>query len=876
VAFLQPLGEQLATLGAPFQSHDLERLRPVLQGDLPRPLGSDTALLAQAEQDKLGLCLAVSRALIGLACRQPLLVAIDDLHWADTLSLDLLTFLVFMVGEQARQAAIPLFLVAAHRPPLPEMPWKAFLPRLLREEMCSNLDLDGLQEAELTALLQALGIDQPAPQLLHTVDDITRGNPLFVHEVLYYLERRQALQEQQGQIETTLTAAELRLPTQVTEAIVARTAQMHPPSRNLLNLAALLGEEFSLPVLVAVSAEPEAEVLIHLEEAVQQGLLVSEGQGFQFAHPLVRQALYHLPSVAQRQRLHDRIARTLIELYGPEVQRHCLEIAHHLMQAGPVADATAVVQHVRQAADYAFALCDWRYAVQAYTAVLRVAESTARLPIPELAELYYRAGAACEQDGDISRSEAYRDQAIASYRLLGDVGGMAQALIDKTLRSGSTAYGTRADTQALEALLEEIGETVPGLRGRIAVALSELYTMGDRGAEAVRIAQNGLTLGQQSGDLQLCARASFNIALAEAQELQPQVAIEYYQQARLYAQQASDLYLEGRMVPRMAVPLMMLGRFEDLRSLADETYALVERTNRKNHALTFSALVAAEVATGAFDTAERLAREALALVTRYRIAYMGIFIPSDLACAHALRGDWRAAAAALDLINDSVFEHIDSSFHTCVAVYRQLLQTYDPESVPPDTSAISWRELPLPEVCNYRSLPLCCALVELSVAHADPDLAARLYRLIEPVMARGVLFTRGWSFFIPRILGLAAARNHWWDRAEAHFQAAMAIATEIGALSQQGRVFLDYAQMLLARGAPDDHLQALKRAQEASTLLRQLGMVPFLRRAEQLIEILQSRLTPRQSWSSEFGDRFSKHERDILTQMSEDDTVFLR
>jgi hypothetical protein len=135
VAFLQPLGEHFATIGAPFQSHDLERLRAFLQGALPSPLRRDPPLPGQAEQDQLGLYLAISRALIGLARRQPTLVMIDDLHWADTLSLDLLSFLVFTLNEQASQAAVPLFLVVAHRPPQPGTPLEAFLNSLLREDI---------------------------------------------------------------------------------------------------------------------------------------------------------------------------------------------------------------------------------------------------------------------------------------------------------------------------------------------------------------------------------------------------------------------------------------------------------------------------------------------------------------------------------------------------------------------------------------------------------------------------------------------------------------------------------------------------------------------------------------------------------------------
>jgi tetratricopeptide (TPR) repeat protein len=433
------------------------------------------------------------------------------------------------------------------------------------------------------------------------------------------------------------------------------------------------------------------------------------------------------------------------------------------------------------------------------------------------------------------------------------------------------------DTQPLEACLEAVDEALPGLRGRIAVALSELYAVGGRSADAIGMAHNGLRLGQQIGDLQLCARASFNAALAEAQDLQPQAATEHYRQARTYAQQAKDLYREGWIVPRMAVALLMLGRFDELRILADETYDLVEKTNNwKNHALTLSSLVGMEVATGAFDRAERLAQEALGLVMRYRTPYTGLFIPSDLACAHALRGNWSAAAAALDTMHDSVFERIDPSFHLCVEVYRQLMRTYDPDRVSLETSAMSWRDIPPPETCNYQSLPLCCALVELSAAYQEPDLASHLYRLIESVEAQGVLFTRGWSFFTPRILGLAAALDQRWDRAEAHFQAALAIATEIGAVSQQGRVYLDYAQMLMARGAQEDYRQALERVQKAAVLFHQLGMAPFARRADQLTDVLQSNLKPQQTFEFLNKNDLSDYELDTLVRMCQIGLSILR
>src|SRR5262249_10303773 len=142
--------------------------------------------------------------------------------------------------------------------------------------------------------------------------------------------------------------------------------------------------------------------------------------------------------------------------------------------------------------------------------------------------------------------------------------------------------------------------------------------------------------------------------LAEAQNLlHPLAAIEHYQQARVYAQQANDLYMDGWIVQRVGITLLMLGRFDDIRAMAGDAYELVTKThNWRDYTLMLSALTGVEAAVGAFDVAERYARDTLALVSRYRAAYGGIFVPFNLAYILALRGVWNAAATALDLVGE--------------------------------------------------------------------------------------------------------------------------------------------------------------------------------------------------------------------------------
>jgi hypothetical protein len=84
-------------------------------------------------------------------------------------------------------------------------------------------------------------------------------------------------------------------------------------------------------------------------------------------------------------------------------------------------------------------------------------------------------------------------------------------------------------------------------------------------------------------------------------------------------------------------------------------------------------------------------------------------------------------------------------------------------------------------------------MAELSAHRREPAIVAQLSQALVPLAERGILFSRGWVFFLPHTLGLAAACNGWWDKAETHFQTAIAVATEVGAQPFRGRAYLEYA-----------------------------------------------------------------------------------
>ncbi|MGH8057823.1 MAG: ATP-binding protein, partial [Candidatus Entotheonellia bacterium] len=499
----------------------MEALRPQLEQipeEVERTLGADASIIdqllgrqvattptanqswsTQPDQDKLRLFLAVSHLIIKSAQSGPTLFVVDDLHWADQPSLDLFGHLVVTLAETALRETVPLLLIGMHRPVEPEERLARLIARLQREPICHTLMLPGLHEPEVHELIQGLGLARPSHQLTATVSAATQGNPLFVQEVFHHLIQQDALKERGGYVVTTASPADLRLPEQVTSAIATRTQGLSEDCRRALTLASILGERFSLQLLAAMSEMSEDELLDLLEEGMRQRLLLSDGQTFQFAHPLIRHVFYNAPSVVRRQRIHRQIAQTLEQLYADSRDAHVLEIAHHLVRAGPAAEAAKVVEYARRAADHACTVFAWGQAALYYEAALSAAESSDRLSAHDRAELHYRAGLAYQRDTDVGPCLDHYERAIAAYRLTGDIPGLARALMERTridFTLAAVPYGTLIDIQPLEAALEALGESEPGLRGSITAIISGAYFHAKQTDKAWETAQRALQIGE--------------------------------------------------------------------------------------------------------------------------------------------------------------------------------------------------------------------------------------------------------------------------------------------------------------------------------------------------------------------------------------------
>ena len=284
------------------------------------------------------LAFTAAIGLLAEACRhRPVLLVLDDLHWADQASLALLRQLV------TASAGLPLLVIGTFRSSdvAPDDPLSDTLAALWREPGVSRLDLAGLTFDDVLDLCVAMAGHQIED--LDLVTDLQRdtgGNPFFVRELLRHMVEAGALVQDDDTERWFADRSRLSsgLPSSLREVIGERVRHLGPEGPPVLALASVIGARFELSVL-ARAAESEEELLLDLlEQAERSALLIEEGDGgtFSFAHVLTRHTLYDGLGPTRRRRLHARVASALEqEAAGPPA---AALLAYHFTEAGePVA-----------------------------------------------------------------------------------------------------------------------------------------------------------------------------------------------------------------------------------------------------------------------------------------------------------------------------------------------------------------------------------------------------------------------------------------------------------------------------------------------------------------------------------------------------------
>jgi class 3 adenylate cyclase/tetratricopeptide (TPR) repeat protein len=400
--------------------------------------------------------------------------------------------------------------------------------------------------------------------------------------------------------------------------------------------------------------------------------------------------------------------------------------------------------------------------------------------------------------------------------------------------------------------------------------MAEAYRHGRQAEKAKTRAQQALKIGQDIDDAHLCAYGSFALGLAHINGLYVGEAVASWQNALVYARQVDDLILQGWTLHRIPLALTLLGQFDEAKAVALEACELTRKTQDwSNYSVGLSHLASSAVAKGDFDVVERCAHEAILMVSRSHYGWGGFRSLLALACTRALRGAWGEAEDALDILVEPgrIFEDAGLVIQTFARAFRQLLRVHS-QGVGEALEPLAAELMRVVGTDTYALAPLC-ALVELCDLMDAPALTELPEQALSQAAERGVLFSSGWIFLIPRILGVSATLKHRWDTAEAYFEEAINVATNAGALPELGRSYLDYARMLAVRHQRHDRRRAIDLVRQADPIFLELGMEPSTRQAAQFAEALQTRipLTPRAP--AAYPDNLNEREVKVLVRLAQ-------
>lgn len=812
-------------------------------------LSHPTSSMDEVKHDQIQLRLALSRGIIALAQRQPMLLIVEDLHTADQPSLEAFAFLIFAL---AAQRSAPLLLVGSYRPAASEkVLFGQVLSRLRGEEIVHSLELPGLEEAETRELLQQLGVARPTQHLVRTLQDQTHGIPLFIEQAVHHAISTGTLYERAGYLSVHQDAvATWRLPQTISDAIAERIASLPVDCLGVLTLASLLGDPFSVEHLMMLTQGDQGTIRSALDTGMVHGVIIQEQNHFRFAHGLIRQGFSMRLDAEQRQYLHLQIAEGFERLYRGNPVPHAFEIAHHLIEAGAFVDARTLITYAKQAGDQARAQFAWSESVRYYEAALSAAEAMEDRSQQELAALYFDAGFGHHSNLDVGPALDRFERAAAYYRELGDTTGLANALmylVRLAFMYETVPMGTLPPHVAeLEAVLSTLSTADLRLRGYVLALLAQTYRFARQPERAVQLATTGLSLGRQAEDDRVCAQSANSLGLAHLSGLRVESAIDNWQISLSAARATGDLILQMVALTNLPLALNFQGALEEGEAMALEGVDIANITQYwSEHSKAISHLVSIAAAKGQFTNATQYARDTMVMVERSRYPWSGFRALGASAYASANRGLWDEASQALDTLitPGRVFASPSPFIRVYTRVFRQLILGYG-STLFTERIALLHDELMQVAAHDTYSLAPLCAMIEMGDLALMPAWTERPAEMLAVAMERGVLFSSGWCFLIPRILGIAARMQGDWDQSEAHFQHAMAVAAYANALPELARTYLDYAQLICLNPNTEDYTPARELLQQARWIFYERNMIPFAHLTSKHLEKLFPQQAP--------------------------------
>ena len=503
---------------------------------------------------------ALHATLNALGDADPYVLVLDDLHWADELTLG---FLGFRLKSQ-EDVLPPSMVLATCRP---EEAGEQ-LSELMASGGCRVIRLAPLGSEAVAAMTgDMLSLEEPPPRLVETLVERCGGNPFFVAEQLRAAAAEDLLSRDPARgwrmVETPRSTGEMTIPASVREIIRRRIDRLDERPRRVLQAAAVLRIPFEEEALDRVVPEVEAPAAELRTLVLAQLLTDSDRKGFRFAHDELREAAYERTPPDERVRLHAAVA-TWFDQTGSDDPA---TIGHHWEAAGePVRARASYLAGARRAAD-AFALDD---AERLYRSCLRQEEGPSRERIEALNELGSRV---LTHTGRSREALSCHQAARVDAEELGEPALLAQCL--NQLAGVKRRLGTVEEVEELYAealrISREIGDRSGVLSGLSNLAITA-FVAGryDQARENWTLVLQSL---RESGDRGRQATVLCNLAGLEVNEDQSERALALFSEAIELAREDQDRMMEGILIGNLAVTLLSLDRFDEARPHFEEALA---------------------------------------------------------------------------------------------------------------------------------------------------------------------------------------------------------------------------------------------------------------------------------------------------------------
>ncbi len=504
--------------------------------------------LPAIESDRTQLFGEVLMLLEQLGTQRPVVLVLEDLHWADQGTRELLAFLVANLAERQ------VLLIGTYRP-AESGPLRDLVAQLRRNPAVRIVAPQPLTRHEVGRQLAALLGSEPAPEAIARVFERSGGNPLFIE---------------------ALSRSPERIPADLTDLLLSFLSGLGDAGRVVVAAAAVIGSPVRHDMLAALSELPAASLLAAVRELIDRQLLLTTDTGYEFRHVLIRQTVYEDLLPAERARMHARLVEILrtrrATLPSPV---YYAELAHHAEASDDLRQALIAYWKSAAVLDDAAAQLDPLQRVVDLWDRLAAAELLGTTKSAALEQL----AAACDRSGEVVRGIAAVDDALASVDPAIDPSRAARLYLLRAALRSRTGAGPGADVDRALELLPVQPPTLLRAEVLAARAVHRVFTGDPAGAaedatavlrtveSPADIADAGLDFGPGYGPTpdpvriaRLTARAHAYRGLASADDID--TAIVCFEQARLAAELSSDTRIAVDVAVWESAVLVGAGRYE--------------------------------------------------------------------------------------------------------------------------------------------------------------------------------------------------------------------------------------------------------------------------------------------------------------------------